>query len=167
MNARDGRWLTTAGLVLVRQKPGSAKGVMFIAIEGETGPANLVVWPALFEKRRRVVLGSSMKAINGKIQREGDVVHLVARDSSISRENCQNWPTGTLISSCRQAGVTSSPTAGGRIHATGQSLPFSREISLSGISISIPSRLRRGTFIKPQSRQSCRELGGQSKAWLW
>jgi error-prone DNA polymerase len=52
---------------------------MFIAMEGETGPANLVVWPALFEKRRRVVLGSSMKAINGKIQREGDVVHLVAQ----------------------------------------------------------------------------------------
>ncbi|MBN9983791.1 error-prone DNA polymerase [Rhizobium laguerreae] len=79
MNARDGRWLMTAGLVLVRQKPGSAKGVMFITIEDETGSANLVVWPSLFEKRRRVVLGSSMMAINGRIQREGDVVHLVAQ----------------------------------------------------------------------------------------
>ncbi|GGE07864.1 error-prone DNA polymerase [Rhizobium anhuiense] len=79
MNARDGRWLMTAGLVLVRQMPGSAKGVMFITIEDETGPANLVVWPSLFEKRRRIVLGSSMMAINGRIQREGDVVHLVAQ----------------------------------------------------------------------------------------
>ncbi|TAY35607.1 DNA polymerase III subunit alpha [Rhizobium leguminosarum] len=79
MNARDGRWLMSAGLVLVRQKPGSAKGVMFITIEDETGPANVVVWPSLFEKRRRVVLGSSMMAINGRIQREGDVVHLVAQ----------------------------------------------------------------------------------------
>ncbi|WP_312948239.1 error-prone DNA polymerase [Agrobacterium sp.] len=79
MNARDGRWVYTAGLVLVRQKPGSAKGVMFITIEDETGPANLVVWPTLFEKRRRVVLGSSMMAVNGRIQREGDVVHLVAQ----------------------------------------------------------------------------------------
>jgi len=79
MNARDGRWLMTAGLVLVRQKPGSAKGVMFITIEDETGPANVVVWPSLFEKRRQVVLGSSMMAINGRIQREGDVVHLVAQ----------------------------------------------------------------------------------------
>ncbi|MGZ2432618.1 error-prone DNA polymerase [Rhizobium redzepovicii] len=79
MNARDGRWVMTAGLVLVRQKPGSAKGVMFLTIEDETGPANVVVWPSLFEKRRRVVLGSSMMAINGKIQREGDVVHLVAQ----------------------------------------------------------------------------------------
>lgn len=78
MNARDGRWLTAAGLVLVRQMPGSAKGVMFVTIEDETGPANLVVWPSLFERRRRVVLGASMMAINGRIQREGDVVHLVA-----------------------------------------------------------------------------------------
>ncbi|CDN51576.1 Error-prone DNA polymerase [Neorhizobium galegae bv. orientalis] len=57
MSARDGQWLMTAGLVLVRQKPGSAKGVMFITIEDETGPANIVVWPSLFERRRRVVLG--------------------------------------------------------------------------------------------------------------
>jgi error-prone DNA polymerase len=79
MSTRDGRWLMTAGLVLVRQRPGSARGVMFLTIEDETGPANVVVWPSLFEKRRRVVLGSSMIAINGKIQREGDVVHLVAQ----------------------------------------------------------------------------------------
>jgi error-prone DNA polymerase len=69
----------TAGLVLVRQKPGSAKDVMFLTIEDETGPANIVVWPKLFERRRRVVLGSSMMAINGRIQREGDVVHLIAQ----------------------------------------------------------------------------------------
>ncbi|MBM7046230.1 error-prone DNA polymerase [Rhizobium lusitanum] len=78
-SARDGRWLMTAGLVLVRQKPGSAKGVMFMTIEDETGVANIVVWPSLFEKQRRVVLGSAMMAINGKIQREGGVVHLVAQ----------------------------------------------------------------------------------------
>jgi error-prone DNA polymerase len=53
MNSRDGRWVHTAGLVLVRQKPGSAKGVMFITIADETGPANLVVWPTLFESEFR------------------------------------------------------------------------------------------------------------------
>src|SRR5690606_5190631 len=78
MSARDGRWLMPAGRVLGPQKPGSAKGVMFITIEDETGPANIVVWPKLFERRRRVVLGSSMMAINGRIQREGEVVHLIA-----------------------------------------------------------------------------------------
>jgi error-prone DNA polymerase len=79
MSANDGRWLWAAGLVLVRQKPGSAKGVMFLTIEDETGPANIVVWPKLFERRRRIVLGSSLMAINGRIQREGDVVHIVAQ----------------------------------------------------------------------------------------
>ncbi|CCM76888.1 error-prone DNA polymerase [Rhizobium mesoamericanum] len=79
MNARDGRWLMTAGLVLVRQKPGSAKGVMFMTIEDETAPANVVIWPSLFERRRGVALGASMMAINGRIQREGEVVHLVAQ----------------------------------------------------------------------------------------
>ncbi len=67
-----------AGLVLVRQMPGSAKGVMFITIEDETGVANLVIWPALFEKQRRVVLAAAMLGVDGRVQREGEVVHIVA-----------------------------------------------------------------------------------------
>ncbi len=78
MQSRDGRWVETAGLVLVRQRPGSAKGVMFITIEDETGIANLVVWVKVFEKFRSIVLSAGMLAIKGRIQREGDVVHLVA-----------------------------------------------------------------------------------------
>jgi hypothetical protein len=78
INARDGKWLTTAGLALVRQKPGSAKGVMFITIEDETGVANLVIWPSLYERQRRIILAAGMIAVQGRIQREGDVVHLVA-----------------------------------------------------------------------------------------
>jgi error-prone DNA polymerase len=79
MRAKDGCWLTTAGLVLVRQMPSSAKGVMFITIEDETGIANLIVWPSVFEQQRRVILGASMLAVQGRIQREGDVVHLIAQ----------------------------------------------------------------------------------------
>src|SRR5436305_2685642 len=75
MQARDGRWLETAGLVLVRQMPGSAKGVLFVTIGDETGIANLVIWPSLYEKQRRVVLSAGMMAVHGRIQREGDVVH--------------------------------------------------------------------------------------------
>jgi error-prone DNA polymerase len=74
----DGRRVTVAGLVLVRQKPGSAKGVMFITLEDETEVANLVVWPTLFEKQRRLVLSGSMIACRGRVQREGMVVHVVA-----------------------------------------------------------------------------------------
>jgi error-prone DNA polymerase len=79
MSARDGQWLMTAGLVLVRQRPGSAKGVIFLTIEDETAPANAVIWPKLFERRRRVALGASMMAIRGRIQREGEVIHLIAQ----------------------------------------------------------------------------------------
>lgn len=78
MAARDGRWLEAAGLVLVRQRPGSAKGVMFVTMEDETGAANIVVWVKVFEKFRRTMLSASMLAVRGRIQREGEVVHLVA-----------------------------------------------------------------------------------------
>ncbi|MEW5688204.1 MAG: error-prone DNA polymerase [Pseudomonadota bacterium] len=78
MGAKDGRFLKAAGLVLVRQMPGSAKGVMFITVEDETGCANLVIWPKMYEKYRRTILTASMLGIDGRIQREGDVVHLIA-----------------------------------------------------------------------------------------
>jgi len=76
---RDGRYVELAGIVLVRQKPGSAKGVMFITLEDETDVANLVVWTNVFEKNRRTVLGASMMGVRGQVQREGDVVHVIAQ----------------------------------------------------------------------------------------
>jgi error-prone DNA polymerase len=78
--ARDGARITLAGLVLVRQKPGSAKGVMFITIEDETGVANLVIWPSLYEAQRRIILTASMLGVLGRTQREGEVVHVVAHE---------------------------------------------------------------------------------------
>jgi error-prone DNA polymerase len=78
MATRDGRWCETAGLVLVRQRPGSAKGVMFITLEDETGIANLVVWPHVFEQFRRAVMAANLMAVKGRVQREGEVVHLIA-----------------------------------------------------------------------------------------
>ena len=80
IETRDGRWTMTAGLVLVRQRPGSASGVIFVTIEDETGIANLVVWPKIFERFRRIVLSARMIAVKGRIQREGEVVHLVAQE---------------------------------------------------------------------------------------
>ena len=74
---RDGRRVIVPGIVLVRQKPGSAKGVMFITIEDETGVANLILWPDRFEKQRRLVLSAGMIACHGRVQREGEVIHVV------------------------------------------------------------------------------------------
>ncbi len=87
MRSRDRRWLEAAGIILVRQRPGSAKGVLFVTLEDETGIANLVVWQKVFEQYRRVILSSSMIAVKGRIQREGEVVHLVAhRIVDLSRD---------------------------------------------------------------------------------
>ncbi|WP_249218887.1 error-prone DNA polymerase [Falsirhodobacter algicola] len=72
-------WAEVAGLVLVRQRPSSAKGTMFITLEDETGIANLVVWPKIFEANRRTILAAGMIAARGRIQREGEVVHFVVQ----------------------------------------------------------------------------------------
>jgi error-prone DNA polymerase len=90
MGERDGKWLWTAGLVLVRQRPGSAKGVMFLTLEDETGIVNAVVWPSLFERQRRVLMTASMMGIHGKIQKEGEVVHLVAQKLFDFSSNLRN-----------------------------------------------------------------------------
>jgi error-prone DNA polymerase len=75
----DGDWTRTAGVVLVRQRPGSAAGVVFMTIEDETGIANVVIWPKLTERYRKEVMGSRLILIEGRIQRSPEgVVHLVA-----------------------------------------------------------------------------------------
>ena len=80
----DGRYVEVAGLVLVRQRPGTASGVIFITLEDESGVANLVVWPKVFERYRRVVLGAQLMTVRGKVQKEGLVIHVVA-DTLIDR----------------------------------------------------------------------------------
>ncbi len=77
LHLQDGRRVIVPGIVLVRQKPGSAKGVMFITIEDETGVANLVLWADRFEAQRRLVLSAGMIACHGRVQREGEVIHVV------------------------------------------------------------------------------------------
>ena len=75
--ARNGDRFSMAGLVLIRQRPGTASGVVFVTLEDEFGIANLVVWPAVFETYRRTVMGARMLAAKGHVQREGIVIHLV------------------------------------------------------------------------------------------
>jgi error-prone DNA polymerase len=77
-NRLAGRRVTVAGLVLVRQRPGTAKGTIFLTLEDETGIVNVVVWPKVFERCRRVVMTAQFLAVRGKIQREGLVIHVVA-----------------------------------------------------------------------------------------
>jgi len=74
------RRLAIAGLVLIRQRPGSANGVVFITLEDETGIANLIVWPAVLERFRRAALGATLLYCRGRLQREESVIHIVAED---------------------------------------------------------------------------------------
>jgi error-prone DNA polymerase len=74
----DGKKIAVAGLVLVRQRPGTAKGVIFVTLEDETGVANIIVWPKVLERYRRVVLAARLMRVRGTLQREGIVTHLIA-----------------------------------------------------------------------------------------
>lgn len=74
---KDGRHVEVAGIILVRQKPGSAKGVLFITIEDETGIANGILWPDRFEAQRRTVMSAAMIGMKGRVQREGLVIHVI------------------------------------------------------------------------------------------
>ena len=67
-----------AGLVTCRQRPGTAKGTLFVTLEDETGLTNVIVRPELFEQQRRILLGARLMGVFGQIRRQGRVVHLVA-----------------------------------------------------------------------------------------
>jgi error-prone DNA polymerase len=76
-NIRSGRNIEVAGVILVRQRPGSAKGVLFVTIEDETGVANGIIWPNKFEIYRRPVMSASMIAMRGRLQKEGEIIHVI------------------------------------------------------------------------------------------
>jgi error-prone DNA polymerase len=75
---KDGAPVRTAGLVLVRQRPDTASGVIFMTLQDETNIANIIVWPAVFERFRAEVLGARLCAVDGKIQNEHGIVHVIA-----------------------------------------------------------------------------------------
>jgi error-prone DNA polymerase len=77
--ARHGATVRTAGLVITRQRPGSANGVTFVTLEDETGYVNLIVWEHVAERERRALVGSRLMGVAGELQLEGEVMHVIAR----------------------------------------------------------------------------------------
>ncbi|MCF3641345.1 error-prone DNA polymerase [Rhizobium sp. TRM95111] len=100
--APKGRLVTVAGLVLVRQRPGSAKGVIFMTLEDETGIANAIVWPKVFEAYRSVIMGARLVTIRGRLQRESGVIHVV-----VSHVEDMTPMLGILTSERRSSGAMS------------------------------------------------------------
>lgn len=77
-NKKNGDRIKVSGLITVRQRPGTAKGVLFITIEDETGFANIVVWEKVFERDRRDIIQARLLMVEGKLQIEGEVIHVIA-----------------------------------------------------------------------------------------
>lgn len=78
-NARNGQWARIAGLVIVRQRPGTAKGMCFITLEDETGTSNAAVMPHVFKQYRSLIHTAALLQIEGPLQKEDGVIHVLAR----------------------------------------------------------------------------------------
>jgi error-prone DNA polymerase len=127
---RDGRRLSIAGLVLIRQRPGSAKGVVFITLEDETGIANLVVWPDVFEKQRKIVMGARLMAVHGIVQKDEDdgVIHVVARRLEDDSHMLRHLSADSLPSTLSQSDAAGSWRAPAARHPRDvQIIPKSRD----------------------------------------
>lgn len=74
----NGARVVVAGLVLIRQRPGTAKGVIFVTLEDETGICNVIVWRKLYEQYRRAVISGRCLRVTGRVQRDNGVTHVVA-----------------------------------------------------------------------------------------
>ena len=143
---RDGKRLSIAGLVLIRQRPGSAKGVVFITLEDETGIANLVVWPDVFEKQRKIVMGARLMAVHGIVQRDpdSDVIHVVARRLEDHSHMLRHLSDEALPSTLSQgdarrqlAGARRTPPARRRDHPEKPRFPLSARSSAGKLSVPI------------------------------
>lgn len=74
----EGARATVAGLVLVRQRPGTAKGVIFITLEDEFGVCNVIVWQKIYERFRRAVIAGRLLRVTGRVQRQSGITHVIA-----------------------------------------------------------------------------------------
>jgi error-prone DNA polymerase len=86
----NGRRVKVAGLVTHRQRPETASGVVFATLEDETGTANLIIWPKVMERQLDAVLGASLMLVEGELQSEQGVIHVIARDI----RDCSSWLGG-------------------------------------------------------------------------
>ncbi len=101
-----------AGVVLIRQRPGSAKGVCFITLEDETGVVNLVVWPDLKEKQRRVVMGARLMEVRGRVEYDDEVIHVIAQHMDDASDQLYALSDDMLNSPVARADHVNSPLIG-------------------------------------------------------
>ena len=103
-----------AGVVLIRQRPGSAKGVTFITLEDETGVINLVVWPDLKEKQRKVVMGARLMEVRGRVEYDDEVIHVIAHAMTNATHRLHALSDDLLDAPLARADHVNTPLAGRR-----------------------------------------------------
>jgi error-prone DNA polymerase len=103
-----------AGVVLIRQRPGSAKGVVFITLEDETGVANIVVWPDLKEKFRREVMGARLMEVRGRVERDDEVIHVIAAHIRDASDDLARLSDDLLTPALARADEVNRPVQGSR-----------------------------------------------------
>jgi len=103
-----------AGVVLIRQRPGSAKGVCFITLEDETGVVNLVVWPDLKEKQRKVVMGARLMEVRGRVEYDDEVIHVIAHHMTDATHQLARLSDDELNYQLARADHVNSPLPSGK-----------------------------------------------------
>ncbi|MFM5916700.1 MAG: error-prone DNA polymerase [Novosphingobium sp.] len=98
-----------AGVVLIRQRPGSAKGVCFITLEDESGVANIVVWPDVMEKQRKVIMGARLMEVRGRVEYDDEVIHVIATTLTDATANLHALSDDLLVSPIARADHVNSP----------------------------------------------------------
>ena len=105
-----------AGVVLIRQRPGSAKGVCFITLEDETGVVNLVIWPDLMEKQRRVIMGARLMEVRGRVEYDDEVIHVIAANLTDATAALHGLSEDLLEPSIARADEVNRPVQSSRGH---------------------------------------------------
>ena len=105
-----------AGVVLIRQRPGSAKGVCFITLEDETGVVNLVIWPDLMERQRRVIMGARLMEVRGRVEYDDEVIHVIAASLTDATPALHGLSEDLLEISIARADEVNRPVQGSRGH---------------------------------------------------
>ncbi len=117
-NFNKGRNIKLAGLVLIRQRPGSAKGVCFVTVEDEYGVANLVIWPTVMAQFRKAVMQSRLLVVEGYVQRDVEIIHIVARSLTDRSDALLRLAPGAMPQAMGRGDEVTHPQApnGGRQH---------------------------------------------------
>jgi error-prone DNA polymerase len=108
------RMVRVAGVVLIRQRPGSAKGVCFITIEDESGVANIVIWPDLMERYRRVIMTARLLEIRGRVESDNEIVHVIAAHLEDATHQLSALSGDPLVSDMARADEVNRPLAASR-----------------------------------------------------